>query len=67
MTQHPAVYVALARDRIAELRRAAEAGSWSRSQRLGRPSAGRARRAAGWFLVDAGLRLAVPRGVSRPA
>lgn len=61
MHQNPAVVEALARERAAELRRAAgirgaQRGEARRGSVLAAP-----RRATGWLLVDVGLRMAVPR------
>jgi hypothetical protein len=64
--QHPAFNQALARDRVAELRHAARSGARRRCPAC--PGvAGAARNATGWFLVDVGLRLAIPRGITRSA
>lgn len=68
MFHHPALADALARDRVAELRRSAQD---ARSARPTARSRNKHRRPSvvasfrlrtGWLLVDMGLRLAVPRG-----
>ncbi len=58
---NPVLLRALARDRVAELHQSA--GSSAHVRRDGpRPRVTeRARRRAGWLLVDMGLRLAAPR------
>lgn len=66
MCQHPSLVEALAKDRVAELRRNASATAPSGRER--RPSiVETARHRSGWLLVDIGIRLAVPHtAVSSP-
>ncbi len=61
MYQHPALVQVLTADRVAALQQDAETGAPIGPQV--RPSRGiqASRRAAGWLLVDLGLRLALPR------
>ena len=67
MCQNPALARALARDRVAELRQAAEAGSRDRRHLPRAHVIQAARRGTGWLLVDVGLRLALPhRGTTHP-
>lgn len=62
MYQNPAIAETLVRDRVAHLQRsAAKASPVSRRERRRRPIGGAARSAAGWLLVEIGLRLALPR------
>ena len=67
MQQHPRVYEILAWDRVAELRRTAEISALSRRRAGGSQLIRSARSVAGWLLVDLGLRLASPGGVTRSA
>ena len=67
MCQNPALAQALAKDRVAELRQAAEAGNRERRHMPRVRVIQAARRGTGWLLVDVGLRLAVPhRGTTHP-
>jgi hypothetical protein len=61
MYDNPTLVQALARDRAAELRRAAEAAALGKGDHRQQRRIEAARRGAGWLLVDMGLRLAVPR------
>jgi hypothetical protein len=64
---NPTLIQALARDRAAELRRAAEAAALGKGAHHQQHRIEAARNRAGWLLVDMGLRLAVPRGsLSQP-
>jgi len=58
MCQNPALLRAIARDRVADLHQSAR--PVARDRRAGR-AAWTIRHAAGWLLVDVGLRLALPR------
>lgn len=67
MYHHPALAGALAKDRVAELRRSAEASARVRRTPRGPSVIGAARLRTGWLLVDMGLRLVMPRaGTNRP-
>jgi hypothetical protein len=59
--QNPALVEALAQDRLAELRRGAQARSVALQGARTRSILAASRRATGWLLIDVGLRLAVPR------
>jgi hypothetical protein len=63
MYQNPDLVQALARDHLAELRRAAQRSGRGRHGNRRRSIFLASRQATGWLLVDLGLRLAVPRGV----
>ena len=64
MCPNPALARELAGNRVADLQSAAGPGARDRGQ-LPRARDSRAvRRAAGWLLVDLGLRLALPRRVT---
>lgn len=67
MYHHPALAGALAKDRVAELRRSAEAAARV-ERKPRRPNViAAARLRTGWLLVDMGLRLVMPRaGTNRP-
>lgn len=61
MRQNPALLQVLASGRAAELRGQYVPGIRDRQVRREPGGRGTARRAAGWLLVDLGLRLALPR------
>jgi hypothetical protein len=65
MWTNPVVAQALARERVAELR--SSGASPPRRRRRPDRAVDAARRAAGWLLVDLGLRLAAPRGAMNRA
>jgi hypothetical protein len=63
---HPSLAQTMIDARVAELHRTAQhSRSRRRADPEGTPEVRRVRRATGWFLVDLGLRLAVP-GQARP-
>jgi hypothetical protein len=64
MYPHPAVIEALVRDRVLELRRSAVGRTRGRREKRRHRVTAAARHGTGWLLVDVGLRLAVPRGVT---
>lgn len=67
MYHHPALAGALARDRVAERRRSAEAAVRVRREARSPSVIAAARLRTGWLLVDMGLRLVMPRaGTNRP-
>jgi hypothetical protein len=61
MCQNPGLARAMADDRAMHLRQSAPAGSRDRRRSSPRHVVRAVRRAAGWLLVDLGLRLALPR------
>lgn len=61
MFQHPALVEALIRDRVDERRLSAERGAIGPHGRRPHRAIAAARHGVGWLLIDAGLRLAVPR------
>jgi hypothetical protein len=64
---HPALAGALAKDRVAELRRSAEAAARVERKPRSPNVIAAARLRTGWLLVDMGLRLVMPRaGTNRP-
>lgn len=67
MYHHPALAGALAKDRVAELRRSAEAAARVERKPRSPNVIAAARLRTGWLLVDMGLRLVMPRaGTNRP-
>jgi hypothetical protein len=61
---HPALAEAVARNRLAEAQSQASAPTRGRTPRRRSHTL---RRATGWFLVSTGLRLALPRHITRAA
>ncbi len=66
MHPNPAFAQLLARDRVADLRHAAQTGAARRDDARRARVLQAARHGAGWLLVDVGLRLALPRGALKP-
>jgi hypothetical protein len=61
VSQHPALIRAIASDRVADLRHASGCEVRDHRDMPGVRMTWAVRRAAGWLLVDLGLRIALPR------